>query len=332
MVRAILRNRRVSSALAGVATAASLVLVAVSAPVEVAAGTVVGTVTVYGPEDVEGFVVGEGEGAYLDFPGSRPWAVTSVGGPYSPMPVDEVVEALEALTYPTDLLEVAVLVLGRPRRDVPQSSAEGTVVFLSPGRIDYPTEHVHYAVAHEIGHVLHHALMPDSREDLWEQYAGLRAIDPASSGSAADHATRIHEIFAEDFRALFGGALSQCGSGVENHDLAPPDEVRGLREFFLALPGVWKDAARICVEPNPFNDRLAIRVFSLADEARIGGAAIYDVEGRLVATVAPSAPSSREIIWDGRNSDGIEAAAGLYFAAVSGASKTQVVKVLRIRR
>lgn len=234
-----------------------------------------------------------------------------------------------AISYPGDLIEAAILVLPWPRRDIPQSSAEGTVVFLSPGRIEYPTEHVHYTVAHEMGHVVHHMVMPDWREDLWMEYACLRGVDP-TGGNAAAHASRIHEMFAEDFRALFGGTLSQCGSGVENHDLVSPDQVAGLREFFLSLPERWKDTARICVEPNPFSDRLAIRVFSLAENTRIDQAKIYDVGGRLVAVVAPSGDSGGEVAWDGRNSDGLPAAPGAYFAAVTWAAKTHIIKVIRM--
>lgn len=297
-----------------------------------AGGTIVGKVSVYSPEQVEEFVAADGSLAYLEFPGARPWALACDGGPYVAMPVDEVVAALRAMAYPTDLVEIAVLVLAWPRRDVPKSSAEGTVIFLSPGRVDYPTEHVHYTVAHEMGHVIHHALMPDYRGDLWGEYARLRAIDPAVAGCASDHASRIHEIFAEDFRVLFGGALSQCGSGVENHDLVSPDQVAGLREFFLSLPEVWREKVRISVEPNPFNDRLAVRLFSLADEAGIDGVTIYDVQGRLVVALGPSLPSRREVIWDGLNSRGGEAAAGAYFAAVSAASETRIVKVLRMPR
>lgn len=291
-----------------------------------------GSISVYSPKDVDAFVVSDGGLARLEFPGAAPWALACEGGPYQPMPIEEVVEALNTLSYPADPLDAAILILSCPRRDLLESSAEGTVVFLSPGRVDYPTEHVHYTVAHEMGHVLHHVLMPDSRQDLWAEYASLRAIDRGYAGNAAGHAWRIHEIFAEDFRALFGGLQSQCGAGIENRDLIPPDQVTGLRDFFLSLPERWKDVAQVRVGPNPFTDWLAIEALGLADNPHIDGVVIYDVEGRLVAVVAPADPSGRKAIWDGSRCDGTSAVPGAYFAAITGASRTQTIKVLKIPR
>jgi hypothetical protein len=247
------------------------------------------------------------------------------------MPVDEVVRAIGSVTYAADAMKADVLILAWPRRDLPESSAEGTAIFLTPGRIDYPTPHVHYTVAHELGHVVHNALMPDSREDLWAKYAGLRGIDLASAGRAG-HASRMHEIFAEDFRALFGGAMAQCGSGVENHELVPPDEVAGLREFFLSLPDVWKNTVRVYAGPNPFKGNLTVGVFSLGADTRIDRVTVYDVEGKLVASLAPSGRSACEVTWDGRCSSGALAGPGAYFAVIDCASKAQPVKVLRLPR
>lgn len=288
----------------------------------------VAEVTVYSGAEVDRFIVGGPGNAYIAFPGARRWALCDVGQ-CSPMPLEEVVEALGKISYPSLELEASVVILPVPRCDVLESSVEGAVVFLSPGRIDWPREHVHYTVAHEMGHVLHNALMPDSRQDLWKEYAGLRGLDFEAAKAARDHAGRLHEIFAEDFRVLFGGELARCGSGVENHDLPMPDIIPGLKEFFLALPDRAQGNVLTSTSPNPFSDRLAMRAWSADGAIALDEAVIYDARGRVVTVLKP-AGSGGEISWDGRSGDGRLAAPGFYFVALRAGPVLQVRKVARI--
>ena len=94
--------------------------------------------------------------------------------------------------------------------------------------------------------------MPGSRQDLWRAYAGLRGLDASDAGLSRDHASRLTEIFAEDFRVLFGGDIARCGGEIENHDITSPEDVEGLREFMLSLLDVWAGVVRFSVYPNPF--------------------------------------------------------------------------------
>ena len=290
----------------------------------------VGKITVYSREDLAQFCGTDRGLAYIEFPGTARRTLLGREDLYRPMPLDEVVDALARITYPLDGIEADIVILATPRRDLPESSAEGMVVFLSPGSIDYPQEHVHYAVTHEIGHVVQHALMPDSRDDLWKQYASLRGIALGAAPGSQAHAARPHEIFAEDFRILFGGDLARCGSGAENHDLRSAESVSGLREFFLSLLHEWEGRIRIFASPNPFRDHLVLRAFSLDGASPLGEVTVYDAGGRVVRTITASSPDRSEIVWDARNSDGGVLAPGVYFIAIRSGSHIEVHKITRI--
>ena len=61
---------------------------------------------------------------------------------------------------------------------------------------------------------------------------------------------RPHEIFAEDFRALFGGPTANYSGTIENPGLVHPGAVPGLAAFFLNLTGARLDGvARLMPAP-----------------------------------------------------------------------------------
>jgi FlgD Ig-like domain len=291
----------------------------------------VGQATIYAGSSVDRFIVTAGSTVYVAVPGARRWDLCEAGGPYVPMPLDEVVNALGGISYPLAALEATVVILPAPRCGVCESSAEGSVVFLSPGRCEWPREHVHYTVTHEMGHVLHNAMMPDKREDLWREYARLRGVDFDTARTSEKHSARLHEMFAEDFRVLFGDDLARCGSGVENHDLVAPDAVPGLREFFLALPSRASAQPSVHAQPNPFTACLAISGGSAASALpAIDEVIVYDASGRAIARLKPAGAAS-EVTWDGRAGDGSAAAPGVYFLAVRSGAATHMAKVVKVQ-
>lgn len=319
----------------GVAWALGMALLAATLRVGYAeAGDVVrlGSITVYSPEDVRLFCNCAGDVTSLEFPGCSAWALARDESLYSPMPLDEVVEAVRAIAFPLDGLPIDVLILPAARPDLPASSAEGRVVLLSPGRCGYPREHVHYIVAHEIGHVLHHLLLPNPEDDLWRQYAALRGIDLEAARAASIHAERLDEMFAEDFRVLFGGDLARCGSGVENHGLADPESVAGLRDFFLSIPCAWEDRLRLYASPNPFVESIQVEAFGLGASREVSLVAIYDVRGRLLRAIGPDPASRPAVTWDGTLADGAPAAPGVYYAVITAGAASGITKVVKASR
>jgi len=85
--------------------------------------------------------------------------------------------------------------------------------------------------------------------------------------------------------------------------------------------------ARLLAGPNPFRNRLEMRLEGTA--GRIRSAAVYDLSGRLVRSwdPAPSGP----IVWDGMDRRGRPAPAGVYLIRVIAGDRIETGRVVRIR-
>lgn len=102
----------------------------------------------------------------------------------------------------------------------------GTYYPLSQARI-------HQLAVHELGHQVDFKLMNQAD---WNKYLSLRNLTDSNlfNDSSSIYENRPQEIFAEDFRLLFGGEKAREIPHL-NRSLPAPDTVRGLREFFLGL-------------------------------------------------------------------------------------------------
>jgi len=97
----------------------------------------------------------------------------------------------------------------------------------------------------------------------------------------------------------------------------------------LPLPATLKVLA---ARPNPAHDRSEVR-FVLPDARRVR-VDVIDVTGRIVRTLQASAtlPAGEHAVrWDGRDTDGAHAAAGLYVVQVRAGGEVQVAKLLLVR-
>jgi Zn-dependent metalloprotease len=76
--------------------------------------------------------------------------------------------------------------------------------------------------------------------------------------------------------------------------------------------------------PNPFNLKTAIK-FELASQKKVN-LEIYDLLGRKVVNLVSGdfAAGSYQIIWDGHNSTGLEAASGIYFYKLQVGDQSQI--------
>ena len=255
-------------------------------------------------------------------------------GAFFPVDSATVVAALDDISYPIASLSFDVFILPYPRRGLLPSNADGTCIYLSPGVVPLSAQQIHALVAHETGHIVHHQLLPDDDTEGWAKYRALRGIEDESIYNAgAVHCNRPHEIFAEDFRYLFGGPLARYSDTIENPDLPLPTAVPGLREFFLSLhgaAGVVADlpvARRLVLYPNP--TRAGVRIRLDAESGIVGNElalAVYDVRGRLVAS--RQVASAGDLSWDGTTFSGSRVPAGLYFVTVRGGGRSWTGKVL----
>lgn len=320
--------------LALLATAAA---VAVGAP-DVAANELqaqgaAGGFVIHGPDQtLSDYCAWDAEGRlWLTLPGgARYELVTSTADPaisnpgdgaFHPFQESEVRAALASLRFPTGSLRADVFLLPYPRRSGLESAAGAGLVLLAPGVRPVSPEQQHAEFIHELGHVVHRALLPDSDANAWNAYRALRGIaDPAVYAASAPHANRPHEIFAEDFRALFGDPLANYTRTVENAVIPPPSQVAGLREFLLELAGVAAPVV-LAARPNPAHGAVEF--------TRPGGPAtlldVFDAQGRRVASLSPTrVGNGLRWSWDGRDRTGAAATAGVFYVRPRDGTRTGI--------
>jgi hypothetical protein len=260
-------------------------------------------------------------------------------GSFHPFDEARVIEILREVSHPNLDMEVVVYLLPYPRRNVLVSSTSGNVVFLSPHVLDIHPLTSAYIVAHEIGHVFHNQYMPDG-SGIWSRYRSIRGItDELVFSETASHPYRPKEIFAEDFRVLFGGPDAEFGGRVENSELVSPLDVAGLESFVRAIGGpVVATGPRVKATsyPNPFNPETEIRI-QLPDEivASHGRVTvqIYDVRGALVRELYSDVPTGDNLYvqWDGRDRHGNPVASANYFAKIQAGTALTSLKLVLLK-
>ncbi len=310
---------------------AALLVVATALPAaanEIAARSTCTGVRIHGPAEVLAqFCHRDDDGAlWLSIPGSASWQlVTSTDDPeisnpgdgsFHPFDETEVAAALAQVSYPLAGLDVDIYLLPYPRRGALDSGAGVGLILLSPGVAPISPAQQNAEFVHELGHVVQYQWMPDS-DDRWMDYRRRRGIEDASVYcSTAAHANRPHEIFAEDFRALFGGPLATYSGSIENATLVKPGAVAGLDGFIRTLVASAPIASRI-IAANPARGAVT---FALAASS-VAPLDLFDVAGRRIATLEPTTSGAQTVWrWDGRGADRM-AAGGILMARMRGSER-----------
>jgi len=257
-------------------------------------------------------------------------AITNRGdGSFHPASMDFVENAIESIDPRfLGLLRFETCILPFPVADPAGSWADEGAIYLSPGVYAPAARNIHFLISHEAGHLAHRALLPDADHAGWARYRALRRItDAARFNAFAAHRDRPHEIFAEDFRILFGSDEARLAGGIENADLPDPREVPGLRDFFLGLiASAERDMARVAPPgvicyPNPLT-RGDVLHFGFPGAHGAVDFTLFDVSGRRVRTIRnalPDAGGISETPWDGRDDAGRALSRGVYYATIRGA-------------
>src|SRR5215471_3377501 len=214
-------------------------------------------------ETLRDYCRSEGGRLYLELPGGSRWelitsttdpAITNPGdGSFHSFERSEVNAALAEVRFPLHQVSAEVFILPYPRRLSLESAAGPGLILLTPGVRPLSREHQHSEFVHELGHVVQYALFPDADTKGWSAYAHMRGIDAARFNASAAHADRPHEIWAEDFRALFGGASATSNGTIENATISYPTLVQGLESFMQSVAAVFA---------NPASPRLTASSFS----------------------------------------------------------------------
>jgi hypothetical protein len=254
--------------------------------------------------------------------------------PFTPELLDQ---ALASIRHPHMPLDVRVYMLPYPRRGLLVSSTSGNEMFLSPHVLDIAPAVAAYVIAHELGHVFHNRFMP-SGSARWREYRELRGIaDEATFNEAAPHAYRPHEIFAEDFRVLFGGAAAYFGGHVENTEIAEPGTIAGLEAFYLRVVDDAAPRTRIAAScsPNPFNPETEIRIVVPADVTNRGARVsirVYSVTGALVRDLYQgSAAGDLAVRWDGKDNRGNQVASATYYTQIVMGDERETLKLVLLK-
>ena len=208
----------------------------VAAPVAVGAWEIVGPETVRaasgpGPQGLT-YIAADGEHWTLITTVSDPEISNRGAGDFFPAERVWVAEALAALDERLlELLDARIVLLPYPRRGLLRSSCNGRTIYLSPGVRPLSRAQVHGLLYHEIGHLLHRQILPDSDRQGWLAFeAVLRA-----SRVPPEACLQPHECFAECFRVLFGTPEARSIRPIGSEYVRSLWDRKELREFFEVL-------------------------------------------------------------------------------------------------
>ena len=294
--------------------------------------------TIHGPQEIAASLLVERDGRlYLEHPAAGAVELDTSAGNWQPFEPTVVAAALETMSGFTTDVTVDVFVLPLPPRGVGSSFARRGAIFLAPASGKVADQTVAYITVHEMGHVLTTACL-DGQRGRWETYLELRGLDNDAYGPTRPHAWQPREILAEDLRALFGGRLATLSASIENHDLAMPDLVAGLRDLlagYLAdrdpLPGLAVSSAW----PNPCNPLATIEMTLPTGLTDADGAVlrIHDLRGRLVRTLRGGTATGNRVAiqWRGDVESGGAAASGRYLYVMTAAGCTARGSVTLVR-
>ncbi|MBD3179676.1 MAG: T9SS type A sorting domain-containing protein [Candidatus Latescibacteria bacterium] len=280
---------------------------------------------------------------------SDPAIAYSGDGNFHPHRSMYILEALEEVDVNGNILdiEIKVYLLPFPRRGIVNSTASGYRIFLCPAVLEPEGSTSKCIVTHELGHCVQRRYLPVSRISDWRVYLSMRGFPSREEidFGCSSHRDDPLEIFAEDFRYLFGGEDSLYPEGVENGSLRSPDEVAGLEDFFCSLvsgspfsPVEGGPTLPVAVSnyPNPFNPATTVRV-NLSEETvsrnpRLN-ISVYDANGRLVNEIFDRRVGSRTITagWNGRDRSGASVSSGVYMYVVRAGNLRTTGKMLLLR-
>jgi hypothetical protein len=314
------------------------------------------TVTVYTPEgilsemtvrDDAGNLVFYPEGGglyYLIEDIDDPVIANKGSGEFLPVSEEYIVDALRDIEVPGSVLDmhVDIYILPLPRLFFISSSSSGCRIFMSPGVWEVPASTAAAIAAHEFGHCYQRRYLPEEDVGGWDSYLAIRGLtDEVLFNETGARMYRPSEIFAEDFRLLFGGELASVQGTAENPEIALPADVPGLASFMASLsgglPAEQPDETFIASAgnyPNPFNPVTTIRAtFNGPASGRDVTVSIYAADGSLVRDLGSSSVEGEtfEKEWDGLTGTGARASSGIYFYRITAGAESRTGKMILVR-
>lgn len=184
-------------------------------------------------------------GDVFEYAGQKDYGVHG----YNPVPIDLAEDVISDINYPLEWLDIPLFLL--PFRLMVYSNGWTGMEYngraypshvLYGARKEIPTrESIGPLIIHEIGHAVCYNFVDDNYLDFrhtekFKEYLNLR--QPPSFFSDRNHAwdTRPSELFAEDFRYLFGMPYMRTDKFLHYKYIEPPGPE--IKEWFISLiPG-----------------------------------------------------------------------------------------------
>lgn len=153
----------------------------------------------------------------------------------------------------------------------------------------------------------------------------LEATTPNSLNTIEIQKTSLEHIVLSKYTAFLA---------LENADTIVCDKCSNQNQYpnTLSVEDISKLEESIKVSPNPFTDKVTI-TFSLSTEtpANTTFVSIYNQLGQEVAKLGTDNTSNKEVtlIWDGKDNNGNELAAGIYLVKINMGSFSKTLKVIK---
>jgi hypothetical protein len=172
-------------------------------------------------------------------------------------------------------------------------------------------------------------LSGDNNENLWvvlTDTTGSVIWDTDFGGPGTDAGHSIIET--HDGRLVLGGYTDSFGAGGYDMWLVKTEDFVSVEQH---TPPAAGSLEILSANPNPFNSTCSIVVGT--GYAGPVDAAVYSVDGRMVATLeqAGAGSNTRTMVWNGRYDNGTPAASGMYLLRVIAGGEAASTKLYLLR-
>lgn len=229
-----------------------------------------------------------------------------------------------------------------------QSSSNGGLDWSAPVRVNDDPEHngadqFHPWISVDESGVIH-AIFYDRRLDHGNLLFDLFYTKSTDAGETWSPNERITDVSSDPRQARLAGLIGEyIGLSATQGEVQMvwTDTRNGNQDVYsgrMSATSIDHDTPSIPNElslgspyPNPFNSSMSISFFS-AEEMPVR-LEIVDILGRTVAVIYDglSEAGANRYTWNGQNSNGLDAASGVYLAKLSSSNEIQIKKAVLLR-
>lgn len=163
-------------------------------------------------------------------------------------------------------------------------------------------------------------------------YASVAALGgtPGWSGRQSDWRGVVFDLTGRDLSSFRFRLLFRADDSVSYRGFFLDDVTFDTGPTFVDAPPAPPASPTLAAHPNPFNPRTT--VLWAAPAAGLSRLEVFDARGRRVRTLAGAGGAQGEAVWDGKDDDGRQGAAGVYLVRLqdrAGATATARITLVR---